>query len=109
MRERKISAEWCTLEDLENAEDVMDGFAHADHALERLCELCDLNPAEQRTTGDDWAARIRFDGTEVLARSEGDRWGVWAPPGTDDADAMAAARDLHGVLGALSEGWDLDR
>jgi hypothetical protein len=59
--------------------------------------------------GDAWAARVEITGTTVLVRAQGGRWAIYAPPEVDEAEAMLAARRLHGLLGQQSDDWDLDR
>lgn len=59
--------------------------------------------------GDEWAARVEVTGTTVLVRAQGGRWAIYAPPEVDEAEAMLAARRLHGLLGQQSADWDQDR
>ncbi|HEX2574580.1 MAG TPA: hypothetical protein VH877_33850 [Polyangia bacterium] len=66
---------------------------------------------EQEDAGDEeeWAARVEVAGTTVLVRAQGGRWAIYAPADVDEAEAMLAARRLHGLLGQQSADWDLDR
>lgn len=58
---------------------------------------------------EEWAAQVEIAGTTVLVRAQGGRWAIYAPPEVDEAEAMLAARRLHGLLGQQSADWDQDR
>jgi hypothetical protein len=90
------------------AEEVLAGLALPEAALSALAYQAELDEDRLRTA-DGWAAAVHLDDTWVLVRAQGERWEVLAPAGTDPSEAALAARRLHGLLGALAEGWDLDR
>jgi hypothetical protein len=103
----------CPLEPgaLDAAEPIYERLDLPAEALANLARLASLDEARLLVPGG-WAARVTVAGTEVLVRGdagEAGRWSILAPPGADDADAALAARKLHGLLGAVGEGWDLDR
>jgi hypothetical protein len=94
--------------ELDEAEPLLERLDLPDDALANLARLAATGEERFRsTTG--WAARVELDGTVVLLHGDGARWAIYLPPGADDADAMHAARKLHGLLGEQGEGWDLDR
>jgi|SRR5579883_3019553 len=92
----------------EGAEPLLEDLDHANEALASLAQLASVDEASLARAGG-WTARIDFGGTIVLARGDGARWSLLAPPGADPADAMLAARKLHALLGERDPGWDLDR
>jgi hypothetical protein len=97
-----------TAEGAPEGEPLLERLSGAEAVLDRLAELCSLDP-DQLGSPEAWAARVDLDGTELVLRGSGDTWGISAPVGTDAGEAMSAARRLHGLLGALSGGWDDDR
>jgi len=103
-----MQARPATEKELRSSELLYGGLDLPDLALARIAELSD-RPEEIFHTAGGWAAVIDLEGTAVIAMSEGDRWSFACPPGTDEADAMQAARTLHGRIAKQSEDWDLDR
>ena len=95
-------------EELRSAELLYGGLDLPDLALARIAELSDRSEEIFRAR-DGWAAVIDLDGTAVIAMSDGARWSFACPAGTDEADAMQAARTLHGWIAKQSDDWDLDR
>ncbi len=94
----------------EMAEELLERLDLPDEALENLCRLARLDEELFREPNDDpggWSARVELDGSVLLLRARGGRWTIYAAPG--ETDGMAAARRLHGLIGATADGWDLDR
>ena len=100
----------------------VEAFAELEPLIERLDEaeaalaqLVRLGEGDAGALGnpagpeDEWAARVEIAGTTVLVRAQGGRWAIYALPETDEAEAMLAARRLHGLLGQQGADWDLDR
>lgn len=87
---------------------ILESLELPDEALGNLAHLAGVEEDALRE-GEGWCARVEL-GPDVLW-VQGDRrtWRIAAPPGTDESDAARAARRLHGLLGEMSEGWDLDR
>ncbi|HUS66219.1 MAG TPA: hypothetical protein VMZ28_16815 [Kofleriaceae bacterium] len=96
--------------DFDGAEELLDRLDLPDAALANLARLVAAGEAPfSDGGGDGWAARVEVDGTALLVRGDTARWAIYLPAGADDADAMHAARKLHGLLGEQGDGWDLDR
>jgi len=92
---------------LEAADPLIERLDLPDEALANLSRLSGVDEEELRD-GTRWTARVELDGTRLLVGSDGARWSI-AFDGGDEAEAALAARRLHGMLGALGEGWDDDR
>ncbi len=90
------------------AEAILERLDLAEEALANLSRIA-CTDEDRFLRGDGWAARVDLDDTIVLLRSDGERWEILAPPGSDEADAALAARKLHGLLGATVGTWDHDR
>jgi hypothetical protein len=94
--------------EVDGAEELLERLDLPDAALENLCRLARLDEEPfQNPDGDGWTARVELDGSALLVQARGARWTIYAAAG--ETDGMAAARRLHGLIGAQSEGWDLDR
>jgi hypothetical protein len=87
---------------------LLDNLTGAEAALERLLELTGRGVAELGSAAA-WAALVDVDGTELILRGGGDGWEIAALFGAEAGESMFAARRLHALLGAVSEGWDDDR
>jgi hypothetical protein len=87
---------------------LLDKLAGAEAALEKLLELTGRGAGELGSVAA-WAALVDVDGTELILRGGGDGWEIAASVGAEAGESMFAARRLHALLGALSEGWDDDR
>jgi hypothetical protein len=90
------------------AEPVLEDLDQPEAALENLVDQTGIDPSCLRTA-DGWASMAVVDGTALFVLARGGRWSILAAPSCDPADAMSAARKLHGLLGEKPEGWDLDR
>jgi hypothetical protein len=93
-------------------EPLIDRLDEAEAALAQLIRLGGDDAGElfpEEDPQDEWAARVEIAGTTVLVRAQGGRWAIYAPPEVDEAEAMLAARRLHGLLGQQSADWDQDR
>jgi hypothetical protein len=91
----------------EGAEPLIERLDQPEEALARLGELGMGTGVV--AAGGGWWASVSVDGTPVLVAADAETWGIYAPVGADEADAMLAARRLHGLLGTMPGGWDLDR
>jgi hypothetical protein len=87
---------------------LLEGLSGAAAALEKLLEVSGRSLGELGSP-EAWAALVDLDGTELVLRGGGDAWSIAAGVGADAGEGMFAARRLHGLLGAMSEGWDDDR
>ena len=87
---------------------VLEGLDLAEDALANLARLSGRDEDDFRD-GDGWAARVVVGGVALLVVGNEACWRIAAPAGTDESDAALAARRLHGLLGEMAEGWDLDR
>ena len=103
-------------EELTALEPLIDRLGEPAAALDTLtrlgdCEADALRPAgdAEDGPGENWAARVEIAGTTVFVVAQGGRWAIHAPAGADEADAMLAARRLHGLIGQQNADWDLDR
>src|SRR5579863_7329882 len=94
--------------ELEDVEPLLEDLPGAEAARERLAELADAS-AEEWGSVDAWAARVLLDEVPLVVRGRGETWEISAPAGTDSGVGMQTARRLHGLLGAVAEGWDDDR
>jgi len=92
--------------DFADAEELLERLDLPDEALTNLCRLARLDETPFLDEGG-WSARVELDGTPLRIRARDGRWSILAAPGAEDA--MLEARRLHGLIGATSEGWDLDR
>jgi hypothetical protein len=91
------------------ADAVLEHLQFAETALANLAELAATDEAILRIAHNAWAAHVELAGTALLVRSDGERWSIHAPAGSDEAEATLAARKLHGLLGEQADDWDLDR
>lgn len=89
-------------------EPLLDRLDLPEEALANLAHLSGVD-AEAFREGDGWAAQVELDGDTLWIAGVTDRWRIALPAGADEADAARTARRLHGLLGAIGEGWDLDR
>jgi len=103
-----MKARPATEEEVRSAELLFGELDLPEQALSRIAELSDRAEETFRRPGG-WAALIDHDGTALLVVSHDERWSFACPADTDEADAMQAARKLHGVIASQAEGWDLDR
>ena len=103
-----LAARAVTEAELRSAELLFGDFDLPDRALERIAELADL-PERTFTRHVGWAALLELDGSAVIAWSDGTRWSFACPAGSDEADAMHAARTLHGRIASQADDWDQDR
>src|SRR5262249_17117960 len=87
---------------------LLDRLEFSEAARENLAALSGL-PEEAFGSPLRWAAQVEVLGTALLLTADGGRWEIQAPAGADEAEAMLAARRIHGMLGEKGEGWDLDR
>ena len=89
--------------DFEGAEALYENLAQPDAAAEAL----------ERATGlaltPPFHICVEADGTTLLVSAGASGWSIFAPAGADPDDTALFARKLHGLCGALAEGWDLDR
>jgi len=92
----------------DQGEALLEGLSDPEAALERLAELTGASPADFGPRAS-WACRVELDGTALVLCGEAEHWEIRCARGTDASEGMSAARRLHGLLGALSEGWDDDR
>jgi hypothetical protein len=103
-----LSARPASEEELRSAELLFGDLDLPADALARIAELAGRPEVEfVRDLG--WAALIDLDGSTVIAASDGVRWNFLCPSDQDEADAMMAARTLHGRIAKQTEDWDLDR
>jgi len=89
--------------EFEGAEALYEDLARPDdaaEALERATGLALLPP---------FRVCVEEDGTALLVSADADAWSIFAPAGADPDDTALFARKLHGLCGALADGWDLDR
>ena len=88
-------------------------FEGAEALYENLDHPDDAAAALERATGLALAlpfrVRVEQGGTSLLVCGDSDRWSIFAPASADPDDAALFARKLHGLCGALADGWDLDR
>jgi hypothetical protein len=92
--------------DFDGAEELLERLDLPEEALANLCRIARLDEEPLRH-GEGWRARVELDRTPLLVRVQDGRWAIYAAAGA--ADAMEAARRLHGLIGATADDWDLDR
>lgn len=117
MNELTLIVESAKAEELDGTEPLLERLGAGGEALANLARAGGRGEDELRAKsgasnaesdpGDEWRARVTLDGTTLWLRGDGDQWSIFAR--ADDADAMLAARKLHGLIGEKSDGWDLDR
>jgi hypothetical protein len=96
--------------DIDASEPLLEHLDQPEAALTNLARVAGLDEDQLLVgSGAAWLAHVDVDGTSILACSDGAHWSLHAPAGVDEADAMLAARKLHGLLGERDEAWDLDR
>lgn len=93
---------------LGQVEPILEGLDLPEAALGNLAHLAGLDEDELRGT-DGWSARVELGPDVLWVAGDARSWRIAAPPGADESDAARAARRLHGMLGEIGEGWDLDR
>jgi hypothetical protein len=94
---------------LDDVEPILDKLDLPDDALANLARLAGVDEDSLRTDSDSWCARVELGPDVLWVAGDARTWRIAGPPGADESDAARAARKLHGLLGEMSEGWDLDR
>jgi hypothetical protein len=99
----RVTARTAGEREFEGAEALYENLARPDDAAEAL----------ERATGmavtPPFRVCVEEDGTALLVSADACGWSIFAPAGADPDDTALFARKLHGLCGALAEGWDLDR
>lgn len=95
------------LEGLDSAPFVFEDLPQGQLAREIASEK--LEAEIPRLADGRWAVAVNVDGLRLFAAGNEDIWTIYRASDTDEADATAAAAQLHKLIGWRHSEWDDDR